>query len=737
MATPEAILDVIDDTYRDHKIKGVPASGFHKPHKSDIRGLLRLVVGLAAASVSGRAVSTVADLADIVGPEANDSVMVVADPLGDVENGNGIWSYDGVAEEWVWLAPLMSEGVFRQLSEMIATAIANDSDWIENPDIEVLGDKVMAAITGGGDNQIRWAIMESGRILTQRQSNLFHDDPVMAGGLVLSNMETAAFAVPRTGSGLSPTIRGLPQPAGLPSCLMASFYGQSNAGGAQAGNVSSPTWDFGDYSMGGHIQTWARMGLFGPNPEDRPDASLGFVRLIERDDQIGVRFEYGAHGVSAGLKLTSAGGRFLRRNMPNAGPHLVFHCASTGGIYLDALLPGAGTGHYETLIDDIGRAKAEAARWGLEDFAHGLVIFDQGEAESDLRLTAGGSVLTRQQVIDGWVANFEALRTAAMTDVKAITGQDRVLWMMTQTPMGPAAEAQMIVADTYDDCFLACPRYQMPSALNAEYELYAFFGGGWIHGDPIHMAADGQLWRGEIVGRIADKILREGQNWTPLQPIRVWRVDGTTVRAQFHVPVPPLRISDIAQVALKTRGFEVLNGTPASPGSAIEVTSWSVVSEDTVEVTLASTIGTSDAFLRYGRQDWIDNIGPITAVRSGAAYASGVASTEYVTTGDTLALVQNALGYGAVILRNSTGSAVVRDAYLEGGDTVLRGWTADRASLGVLTDPTTLARDNRGGNLHDSDDALSVFSFAGAYGNRQGQPYPLNNHCVVFLEPIE
>ena len=39
------------------------------------------------------------------------------------------------------------------------------------------------------------------------------------------------------------------------------------------------------------------------------------------------------------------------------------------------------------------------------------------------------------------------------------------------------------------------------------------------------------------------------------------------------------------------------------------------------------------------------------------------------------------------------------------------------------------------GNLRDSDDERSVFTFAdSAYGTRVGQPYPLWNWCVLFSE---
>lgn len=62
-------------------------------------------IAAAYALAAGRVVETVADLSTIVSPAIGDGARVVADPLGDVTDGNGEWTYDGA--DWVWVAPLV------------------------------------------------------------------------------------------------------------------------------------------------------------------------------------------------------------------------------------------------------------------------------------------------------------------------------------------------------------------------------------------------------------------------------------------------------------------------------------------------------------------------------------------------------------------------------------------------------------------------------------------------------
>lgn len=88
--------------FRDSVVQGVPASGANEPIKPEIRAALSALISVVRISGSNKAVATSDDLADLPNPQQFDRAEVMADPLGDVEGGNGVWSYQGIA--WVWLS---------------------------------------------------------------------------------------------------------------------------------------------------------------------------------------------------------------------------------------------------------------------------------------------------------------------------------------------------------------------------------------------------------------------------------------------------------------------------------------------------------------------------------------------------------------------------------------------------------------------------------------------------------
>ena len=68
--------------------------------------------GATGATIT-KAVATKADLASIPSPVVGDSVRVMSDPLGDVPNGNGVWSWTGSA--WSWVGPWVDPAVQAKL----------------------------------------------------------------------------------------------------------------------------------------------------------------------------------------------------------------------------------------------------------------------------------------------------------------------------------------------------------------------------------------------------------------------------------------------------------------------------------------------------------------------------------------------------------------------------------------------------------------------------------------------
>src|SRR5690606_10000901 len=69
---------------------------------------------IAEQSTVTKAVATVADLSTIATPAAGDSARVTNDPLGDVTDGNGVWSWDG--SDWTWIGPWVDPVVTAQIN---------------------------------------------------------------------------------------------------------------------------------------------------------------------------------------------------------------------------------------------------------------------------------------------------------------------------------------------------------------------------------------------------------------------------------------------------------------------------------------------------------------------------------------------------------------------------------------------------------------------------------------------
>lgn len=138
MADSATIKADLRAAFRDHEVDGVPASGPHEPDKAAIRAALALLVDLASAAGTTKVVATVADLATLPDPGDGDRAEVRADPAGDVENGNGVYSWSGAA--WTWISPLIP-GIVQTAIEGIEAAAAQSI-----LDVEAAGVNALAAL---------------------------------------------------------------------------------------------------------------------------------------------------------------------------------------------------------------------------------------------------------------------------------------------------------------------------------------------------------------------------------------------------------------------------------------------------------------------------------------------------------------------------------------------------------------------------------------------------------------
>lgn len=102
-----------------------------------------------------------------------------------------------------------------------------------------------------------------------------------------------------------------------------------------------------------------------------------------------------------------------------------------------------------------------------------------------------------------------------------------------QTPF-----AQVEASNTYADVFLVGPKYQYDYIDHAHYNRY------------------GTRHHGEMMAKVYKKVVVDGENWKPLQPIN-FTVQGNQIIIDFHVPTAPLQFDTTWITAVANKGFEL------------------------------------------------------------------------------------------------------------------------------------------------------------------------------------
>lgn len=76
-----------------------------------------------------------------------------------------------------------------------------------------------------------------------------------------------------------------------------------------------------------------------------------------------------------------------------------------------------------------------------------------------------------------------------------------------------------------------------------------------------HLDANGYRWFGEMLGKVFYKTCIQGENFTPLQPAKISKLDEKTLRIDYLVPVKPLVIDTLLVNKELNLGFVVKNNT--------------------------------------------------------------------------------------------------------------------------------------------------------------------------------
>lgn len=574
--------------------------------------------------------------------------------------------------------------------------------WIVGPD-----PNWPVALTDSG-NQIAWGLKSDGTIY-------------------IHNLETGNDIA----GGSSP----------LPDVLHIVGISQSNhAEGSEALPIASTgdatTWNAWVFSQG--IRTWSP--TYATNPVDRPAGMFELVPLQEA--QNGGLGETVFYGMTRMLREMMVG-RYTNLTR-GSGPMLFCSAAVRGGRYLDELMPldmrnplatpePDGTGYYyETMMDDIDRLITYCT---ANNLTYGIWFgyFAQGEAESGLNLYRGGPSLS--------VAAFDAGRKEMIinywnrfnTDVAAKLGSRRFMGKVPlftyQTAGNASGHVFNLVADSDPDIYEVGPSYYLANGVNSIYT-----SGTLRHGGRAHYTSDATRAFGVQVGKAVGRRMLYGVHWEPVK-ISFARKTGARevictiaggVVDQKGITVDTSWIT--AQGA--AMGLELLN----SAGTSISITSVDQYDSNKVRITATADLLDVSYTVRIGSTSFAFTFTAnlVTEFRDGAAFPNGKPSKEIVLSADDNTKLAVIKKEGAYLAQNTTGTAslVIREAYVSGGKTVLKGEnTADDLSgTFAVGDTIHIYRMWPYSNIRDNDDEVSPLSFdqVDTRAERTG-PYPLWN----------
>jgi hypothetical protein len=232
-----------------------------------------------------------------------------------------------------------------------------------------------------------------------------------------------------------------------------------------------------------------------------------------------------------------------------AARRILASTCGVGGRNIEALSRGATPELFNRLRDCVRHARAASDAAG-ESYGIGAFVVIQGEANAWGQGTANREEYARllRQLHEDFVAD--------------VAGGSPVPMFYAQTS-GSYASEDLGVAQAQLDIalgggrFLVAPTYQVTSKAAG------------------HLDANGYRWLGAQFGKVFHRVLTRGEAWLPLHPRRAV-LEGRSVCVHFHVPVPPLALSDPIALhghhALPDKGFTVRDaeGVVGIAGVALE-----------------------------------------------------------------------------------------------------------------------------------------------------------------------
>lgn len=524
--------------------------------------------------------------------------------------------------------------------------------------------------------------------------------------------------------------------------------GQSLAAGEQSlPIVTDSTTGFGNFKFAFGTHTWNN-NYYPDQPELRDMKNFSFVPLTAQ--QRGAEGETIANGICDHLTQTIG-------NLFHIDARFLFSYSGQGGRYLreldkrhdDAKDQRAGNrrsggGYYKTSIDDVKKAKkvADSMQLSYSVFA---ITWMQGEAEESGKVNRWNSAYERDEFINIYKKDLINLKNDYQSDIGKITGgKNKIPFFTYQTAGAMSGTAQLLASDEEKDMFMIGPTYMLPNAENGYY----YSRNKLVHGDGIHLTADGERWLGEQFGKVMRKVIIEGKDWQPLRPLKAWyNENDKAVYIRYHVPEPPIVIdTTFLPRQDKGLGFDIYD----NENRKYSIEKVDVIGKDVVRVSLTKVLDADvPFFISYGLLSKVADLScTIKSINLNVSRQDSHDSIEIVFDGNILDEVTILNNEGVFYLNNIVKSnedftnLIVREVFLdENGNTVFSGVVEDLKN-NIHFRPGQKCYTSRRytfGNIRDSDMEKSTFRFKdNTYGTRHGQYYPLYNWSIAFQNlPVE
>ena len=235
-----------------------------------------------------------------------------------------------------------------------------------------------------------------------------------------------------------------------------------------------------------------------------------------------------------------------------------------------------GTTHFSRMVEQAQYGLSLANAQG-DTYAVQAVTWIQGESDY---------ISNTPQAT--YLSSLNTLVADIQTDLKAVTGQSKriaVIGYQIATHFNYAADdipdialAQLECAETNPDFYVATPMYHFPYA------------------DGGHLTGVGSQWLGAYLGLAYKRIVVDGEEWSPVQPVASVR-QGSIAEVRFHVPMGRLVFDTTAIADQPNKGFQLVD----SGGSPLTISSVEIVDFDRIRVTASAPIP-AGAKLRYAWQ---------------------------------------------------------------------------------------------------------------------------------------